>query len=77
MPVSKKLKHYYQQNRLWQLKTYSVTGLFIDGVDQRRFAGGGAAYGHHAEAAFLSAKSTIHFITKRRRYGRYGRAGKG
>lgn len=53
--------HYYRQARQHQLATYSKSGLYMDGVDQRQFTGGGAAYGFHAYAAFLSAKRAIHF----------------
>lgn len=59
------LLHYYRQARAWQMKTYSKDGLFIDGVDQRQYTGGGAAYGFHAYAAYLSAKRSIHFRQSR------------
>ena len=53
--------HHYRNARRHQFATYSKDGLHIDGVDQRQFTGGGAAYGFHAYAAFLSAKRAIHF----------------
>lgn len=53
--------HFYRIARAHQLATYSKDGLHINGVDQRQFTGGGAAYGFHAVAAFISAKRQIHF----------------
>lgn len=55
------LLHHYRQARAHQARTYGNSGLHVDGVDQRQFTGGGAAYGLHAYAAYLSALRTIHF----------------
>tara|TARA_R110000772_G_scaffold262249_1_gene381247 strand:- start:385 stop:648 length:264 start_codon:yes stop_codon:yes gene_type:complete len=56
------IKLFYAQARAHQMDTYHKDGLYIDGVDQRQFTGGGAAYGMHAIAAFNSARSKIFFI---------------
>ena len=48
--------HYYREARQHQLSTYGPNGLQIDGVDQHQFTGGGAAYGHHASAAYFFAR---------------------
>ena len=53
--------HHYRRQRKHQMETYDNSGLFIDGRDAREFTGGGAAYGFHALAAFLTAKRTVHF----------------
>ncbi len=53
--------HYYRQARQHQAQTYGNSGLHVQGVDQRQFTGGGAVYGFHAYAAYLSAKRAIHF----------------
>tara|TARA_R110000803_G_scaffold166755_6_gene230055 strand:+ start:4471 stop:4740 length:270 start_codon:yes stop_codon:yes gene_type:complete len=44
------LERLYRKNRAWQRKTY-------DGE-----CGGGAYYGHHALAAYWSARSYMHFL---------------
>ena len=44
-----------------QMAIYGNSGLHFNGVDQREFTGGGAAYGFHAFAAFNSARGHIHF----------------
>jgi hypothetical protein len=55
--------HHYKRYRRHQLDTYGISvEIFRDGVDQRQFTGGGAAYGWHAYAAYLSAKSHLHFV---------------
>ncbi len=59
--ASHALKHYYRQCRDHQVATYSDSLLYIDGVNQRQFTGGGAAYGHHAEAAINYARGQIRF----------------
>ena len=56
------IAHHYKRNRQHQLATYGNSGLHINGVDQRQFTGGGAAYGQHAYAAYMSAKSFVHFM---------------
>ena len=56
------LVHHFKQNRQHQMATYSIDGLYIDGIDQRQFTGGGAAYGFHASAAYQSARSHLHFM---------------
>lgn len=59
--MKRDILHFYRQFRRHQFATYSKTGLHVNGVDQRQYAGGGAAYGWHAYAAYLSAKRHIHF----------------
>ena len=59
--ITTAVMHHYRRYRRHQLATYGNSGLYVDGVDQRQFTGGGAAYGYHAYAAWLSAKRTIHF----------------
>ena len=59
--MNKQLLHFYKQKRAHQMATYGNSGLFVAGVDQRQFTGGGAAYGFHALAAYNSARSHIHF----------------
>ena len=59
--MNKTLLYYYKQTRAHQLATYGNSGLFVNGIDQREFAGGGAAYGFHATAAYQSARRAIHF----------------
>lgn len=54
--------HHYKRNRAFQLETYSLSGLFIDGKSAREFTGGGAAYGYHALSAYKSATSHLHFM---------------
>lgn len=51
----------YRKARAWQMKTYGLDGLHIDGRSARQFTGGSAAYGEHALQAFNSAKRHIHF----------------
>ena len=53
--------HHYRRNRAHQTATYGDSGLWVDGKSAREFTGGGAAYGFHAVAAYMSAKSYIHF----------------
>lgn len=53
--------HYYKQARQHQLDTYGSNGLHIDGVDQRQFTGGGAAYQSHALAAYWFARRQVNF----------------
>lgn len=60
--MDKAIQHHYRQNRQHQLNIYGNSGLHIDGVDQRQFTGGSAAYGFHAVAAFNSARSHLHFM---------------
>ena len=60
--TNKPLARHYKRYRRHQLDTYGNSGLYRDGVDQRQFTGGSAAYGWHAYAAYLSAKSHIHFV---------------
>ena len=55
------LLHKYKAARQHQMNTYRNSGLHIDGVDQRQFVGGSAAYGYHALAAYWSARSSLHF----------------
>lgn len=64
--MDKTTLHYYRLARQHQFSTYANSGLFVGGVDQRQFTGGGAAYGFHAIAAFLAAKRQIHFSKTRR-----------
>lgn len=52
---------YYRQMRAHQLATYGNSGLHVNGVDQRQFTGGSAAYGQHAIAAYMAAKRQINF----------------
>ncbi len=59
--MRKAILHYYQQERQHQMETYGKgVALFINGVDQHQFTGGGAAYGFHAVAAYYSARRAIH-----------------
>ncbi len=60
--INKQVLHHYRRYRAHQIDTYGNSGLFMNGVDQREFTGGGAAYGYHAMAAYLSARRTIHFL---------------
>lgn len=59
--MKNEILHYYRQRRRHQLETYGGVVLLINGVDQRQFTGGGAAYGEHAIAAYNSARRSIHF----------------
>ncbi len=59
--MNQSIQHYYRAARFHQIDTYGPSGLYIAGVDQRQFVGGGAAYGCHALAAYQSARSTIAF----------------
>ena len=52
----------YRRMREHQNSTYRNSGLWVNGVDQRQFCGGGAVYGCHALAAFHSAR----FLTSQR-----------
>ena len=57
----------YRKQRAWQLETYGDSGLRFpnsDGVfvSERQFVGGGAAYGFHAYAAYMTARRHIAFI---------------
>ena len=61
MTITRALQHFYKKSRAWQVETYGNSGLWLDGVDQRQFTGGSAAYGYHALAAYNSARSHIHF----------------
>ena len=61
MTVKNDVLNHYRRNRRHQLATYGNSGLWVNGVDQRQFTGGGAAYGFHAIAAYWSARSSIHF----------------
>ena len=59
------LMHSYKKYRRHQIDTYQLDGLFVrnangDLVSKRQFAGGGAAYGFHAIAAFNDARSMMH-----------------
>lgn len=63
------LRHLYLKFRRHQLDTYGNSGEHIDGVDQRKFTGGGAAYGYHALAAYWQAQRHLHFLLKVRRKG--------
>jgi hypothetical protein len=61
--INQALAHYYRQARAHQAALAaddrgSLTTFFDSKRTERTF---GAAYGCHAVAAFLSAKSTIHF----------------
>ncbi len=60
--VNQSILHHYKRFRSHQLETYGNSNIFIDGVDQREFVGGGAAYGEHAIAAYLSARRHLHFM---------------
>lgn len=68
--INKAIAHHYRRFRAHQIETYSTNGLHVEGVDQRQFTGGGAAYGYHALAAYLSAKRHLHFISTRAKYRR-------
>ena len=59
--MNRDILHFYRLNRAHQLATYGNSGLHINGIDQRQFTGGPAAYGEHAYAAFTSARASIHF----------------
>lgn len=59
--VSTALEHYYREFRRHQLDTYGDSLVYIEGVNQRQFTGGGAAYGEHALAAYNSARRFIYF----------------
>ena len=57
----------YRKNRAWQLETYGDSPLRAQNADgvfvsARQFVGGGAAYGEHAYAAYMSARRHIAFI---------------
>jgi hypothetical protein len=60
-----RLAYYYRGYRQHQLATYGNSGLHVNGVDQRQFVGGGAAYGWHAVAAFTSAKHQVYLARLR------------
>lgn len=60
--MNRTVKHHYRRFRQHQLDTYGNSRLYINGVDQRQFTGGGAFYGHHAIAAYASARQHIHFM---------------
>ncbi len=53
--------HYYQAARRHQINTFGNSGLWIQGIDQRQFTGGGAAYQCHAIAAYNHARGQIRF----------------
>lgn len=55
------LRAQYQKARAWQFQTYGLDQVYVDGKNIKQHTGGGAAYGHHALAAFNSAKRHIHF----------------
>jgi hypothetical protein len=57
-----RVAHYYRKFRQHQMETYGDSGLYVDGVNQREFTGGGAWPGYHALAAYQSARSQVHFI---------------
>ena len=57
----------YRKCRRHQMDTYGPSGLWINGVDQRQHVGGGAAYGYHAVAAYMSAKAHLHFMARMKR----------
>ena len=64
--MNNNLMHSYKKYRRHQIDTYQLDGLCVrnangDLVSKRQFAGGGAAYGFHAIAAFDSARSMMHF----------------
>jgi hypothetical protein len=59
---SKKVLYYYKKFRAHQMATYGNSGLWIDGVDQRQFSGGGAACGFHAVSAYNSARSHVQAV---------------
>ena len=61
------LAFHYRSNRAHQLDTYRNSRLHIEGVDQRQFTGGGAAYGQHALAAFNAARAFVFFLKRHRR----------
>jgi hypothetical protein len=58
--MNRDILYFYRLNRAHQLDTYGNSGLHINGVDQRQFTGGPAAYGQHAYAAYMSARAIIH-----------------
>lgn len=58
--------HHYKRIRRHQMATYGNSGLSENGRDCRQFTGGGAAYQCHAIAAYTSARSHVHFMSKRR-----------
>lgn len=60
--MNKALEHHYRRYRQHQLDTYGLGGEHINGVNTRKFTGGGAAYGCHALAAYNSAKGHIHLM---------------
>lgn len=66
MPVSQHFKAAYMKARKHQFDTYDrISSVFITLEDGRKVpvepTGGGAAYGFHAYAAFVSAKRSIAF----------------
>ena len=67
MTVSKEIEHHYKRYRKHQNDTYGDSGIYMNGKSLRQFTGGGACYGCHAIAAYLSAKSHIHFINNYRK----------
>lgn len=54
--------HHYRRYRRHQMATYGNSGEYVAGVDQRKFTGGGAAYGMHALAAFNAARLHLHTV---------------
>jgi hypothetical protein len=60
--MNKDILHHYRHYRQHQIDTYGNSGLWVDGVDQRQFTGGGAAYGLHAYAAYWAARRHISFV---------------
>ncbi len=59
--MDRNILHFYRQNRAHQLTTYGNSGLHINGIDQRQFTAGSAAYGEHAIAAYWAARRNVHF----------------
>lgn len=55
---------YYRRARAHQLATYARDNTWEDGVRTHQHTGGGAVYGHHAEAALWTARSDIHFLAR-------------
>jgi hypothetical protein len=65
--VTNKIYLAYRKVRRHQQDTYGRSNYWINGVDQRQHSGGGAAYGYHAVAAYLSAKAHLHFMARLKR----------
>ncbi len=62
--MNKAILYHYRRIRAHQLATYSNTGLHINGIDQRRYTGGGACYQYHAMAAYQSARRHVYFMKR-------------